>query len=110
MGGRTFLLTGDIEREAEALLAPRMPRADVLKIGHHGSRTSSTGVFLDAVQPRVALISCGLGNPFGHPSESVVNTLAGRGVHSWRTDRSGSVDVEVRDGHLFVRPQIDTPR
>jgi competence protein ComEC len=98
------VLTGDIEREAESEIAPRLARADVLKIAHHGSRSSTTAPLLDAVRPRLALISCGRHNTFGHPHPSVIDALNARGVRIWRTDRDGSVDVEIRDGHLFVRP------
>ena len=98
------VLTGDIEREAESEIAPRLARADVLKIAHHGSRSSTTAPLLDAVRPRIALISCGRHNIFGHPHASVIETLRARGVRVWRTDLDGTVDVEMRDGHLFVRP------
>lgn len=98
-----IVLTGDVEREAESEIAPRLSRADVLKIAHHGSRSSTTEPLLDRVQPRLALISCGRHNIFGHPHPSVLESLRARGVRVWRTDRNGSVDVEIRDGHLFVR-------
>ena len=65
--GRTVLLTGDIERDAEADLAPRLGHADVLKIPHHGSLTSSTPAFLAALRPTVAIASAGRSNHFGHP-------------------------------------------
>jgi len=97
------VLTGDIEREAESEIAPRLEPADVLKIAHHGSRSSTTDPLLDRVKPRIALISCGRHNLFGHPHPSVLESLRARGVHVWRTDRNGTVDVEMRDGHLFVR-------
>jgi competence protein ComEC len=97
------VLTGDIEREAEAEIAPRLAPADVLKIAHHGSRSSTTDPLLDRVRPRIALISCGKHNLFGHPHPSVLESLRARGVRVWRTDRSGTVDVEMRAGHLFVR-------
>jgi competence protein ComEC len=97
------VLTGDIEREAEAEIAPRLRRADILKIAHHGSRSSTTAPLLDAVRPRLALISCGRHNAFGHPHPSVLEALHARGIRVWRTDRDGSVEIEIRDGHLFVR-------
>jgi len=109
-GRWTALLTGDVERDAEAMLAEREIGADVLKIGHHGSRTSSTPALLDAVHPRIALISCGLHNTFGHPHPSVVESLRSRGIHSWRTDRNGAIDVDFLPSHITVHQQFDTPR
>ena len=97
------VLTGDIEREAENEIAPRLAPADVLKIAHHGSRSSTTAPLLDAVRPRLALISCGRHNAFGHPHAPVLDALRARGVRVWRTDRNGTVEIEMRDGHLFVR-------
>jgi competence protein ComEC len=103
-GGRRFLLTGDIEKEAELVLADRDLRADVLKIAHHGSRGSSSEFILDAIAPRIAVISCGRHNLFGHPHPSVLERLAERNIRTWRTDRDGTVSVEVREGRLFATP------
>ena len=101
--GRTFLLTGDAEKEAELTLADRDLRADVLKVAHHGSRSSTSETWLDVVQPRVAVISCGRHNLFGHPHEEVVAALAARGIRTWRTDRDGTVDAEIREGRVYVQ-------
>jgi competence protein ComEC len=101
-GGRRFLLTGDIEKEAELVLAARDLRADVLKIAHHGSRGSTSDAILDVILPRIAVISCGRRNLFGHPHPSVLERLAERRIRTWRTDRDGTVSVEVRDGRLFA--------
>lgn len=107
VGGRRVLLTGDIEAEAEIVLSERDIAADVLKVAHHGSRTSTTERFLDAVQPRLAVISCGRRNLFGHPHPRVLEALDERRIRTWRTDRSGSIDVEIRDGRLYVAPRKD---
>jgi competence protein ComEC len=110
-GGRTILLTGDIEREAEGFLATTHDlHADILKVAHHGSRTSTSEPLLDSVRPRLALISCGRGNLFGHPHASVLAALAAHGVRTWRTDRAGSIDVEVDHAHIFVHFEFDTSR
>lgn len=107
--GRRVLLTGDIERETEGLLAERGGiRADILKVAHHGSRTSTTSALLDAVQPRVALISCGRANLFGHPHAEVLDALAARGVKTWRTDLAGTIDVELQPRSIVVRRMFDT--
>jgi competence protein ComEC len=110
IGRWTALLTGDIERDAEESLASQEIRADVLKVGHHGSKTSSTPLLLDAVHPRIALISCGLHNLFGHPHPSVLEALRSRGIHSWSTDRNGTIEVDFFPLQIVVRQQFDTPR
>jgi competence protein ComEC len=110
IGRWTALLTGDAERDAEESLADREIKADVLKVGHHGSRTSSTPLLLDAVHPRIALISCGLHNTFGHPHPTVLASLRSRGIHTWRTDRNGTIDVDFLPAHIVVHQQFDTPR
>jgi competence protein ComEC len=104
-GGRRFLLTGDIEKEAELVLADRDLRADVLKVAHHGSRGSTSAAILDAIAPRIAVISCGRRNLFGHPHPSVLERLAERRVRTWRTDRDGTVSIEIREGRLFARTE-----
>lgn len=112
VGDVHFLLVGDAEQaEEDWLLAHGAPlRADVLKVGHHGSATSSTAAFLDAVRPAVALISVGAGNRYGHPSPTVVHALLARRVQVLRTDLSGSVVVRT-DGHwLSVEINGDTWR
>ncbi|HEX8619882.1 MAG TPA: ComEC/Rec2 family competence protein, partial [Thermoanaerobaculia bacterium] len=105
--GRRFLLTGDAEQEAELALADRDLRADVLKVAHHGSRTSTSQALLDQVAPRRAVISCGRQNLFGHPHPEVLDAIEERAIRVWRTDRDGSVDVEVRQGRLYARAGRD---
>ena len=70
-------------------------RADVLKVGHHGSSTSTTPAFLHAVDPKIALISVGATNTYGHPSPAVVRSLVNRGVQVLRTDHVGTVVVRT---------------
>lgn len=95
--GRRSLLTGDAgaPAEGELLRAGRPLTAEVLKIGHHGSRSSTTREFLDAVAPRAALISCGRENRFGHPAAETLRTLAARRVAVFRTDLSSDFRVEL---------------
>lgn len=103
--GARVLLTGDAEREVEAALVQRLGDrlgADVLKAGHHGSATSSTGPFLDAVSPRVALVSVGAGNRYGHPSEDVVRALQQHGAQVLRSDDGGSVVVSLDGSERMV--------
>jgi competence protein ComEC len=108
LGSRTLLLTGDIERESERDLAARIEHADILKIAHHGSRSSTTSDFLDAVSPRIAMISCGRRNLFGHPHAETIDILQRKQIHVYRTDRNGSIDSSVDGDHLLVRREIDT--
>lgn len=93
-GRACILLTGDAERELEQALirSGRRLRADVLKVGHHGSRTSTSSAFLEAVRPHLAVISTGAGNPY-LPSARVVNRLRARGVTCFRTDLDGAVSI-----------------
>ena len=100
IGSVTMLLTGDAEAPEERWLIAHDPgdlRADVLKVGHHGSSTSSTDAFLDAVRPRLAMISVGAGNMYHHPSPEVVRSLAAHGALTLRTDRLGTI-VLYTDG------------
>lgn len=95
--GRGALLTGDASAAAEeALLRQgRVPRADILKVGHHGSRSSTKAAFLDAVCPRAAVLSCGRENRFGHPAANTLQTLAAARVPVFRTDRDSDLKVEL---------------
>ncbi len=94
VGTARVLFTGDAEGPEEDWLLEHSPdalRADVLKVGHHGSSTSTTSAFLEAVHPRVALVSVGAHNTYGHPSEGVMNALRAAGITTLRTDRLGTV-------------------
>lgn len=106
-GERSVLLTGDIERDAERELAPLLTPSDVLKIPHHGSRTSTTASLLDAVSPRVAVLSCGRNNFFGHPHPDVVTELGRRGIRLWRTDLNGTIEMTFSPARLEIRAEID---
>jgi competence protein ComEC len=102
LGDRAALLTGDIERGGEAaLLRARQPiRAQVLKVPHHGSRTSSALPFLDAVKPEVALVSVGYRNRFHHPHPEVVARYRALGARLLRTDLNGAISVELTPGGI----------
>lgn len=103
-GDVTILLMADAEREVEArLVDEKVGRADVLKAGHHGSRTSSTPSFLGMVQPEVAVISCGRGNRYRHPHPMVVHMLEAAGARILRTDRDGAVLLETDGRRLTWR-------
>lgn len=105
--GRSMLLMGDAEAHEEAaLLADGAPlRADVLKVGHHGSRTSSSAALLSASRPSVAIISSGAANRFGHPHAEVVERLRGVSRHVLPLSDTGGVVVTIDDdGELDVAP------
>jgi len=99
-GTNSFLLTGDLESPMERLLLAdgRPLHADVLKVGHHGSKTSTSPDFLDAVSPSIAVISAGFENSFGHPHPTVLERLEKRHAAILRTDHDGLVTVRS-DGH-----------
>ncbi|HSC33297.1 MAG TPA: DNA internalization-related competence protein ComEC/Rec2 [Gemmatimonadaceae bacterium] len=103
-GAVRFLLMGDAERGEEHWLLGHIDslQADVLKVGHHGSGTSSTAEFLDAVSPRLALVSVGAGNAYGHPSANVMLALAERRAVVLRTDREGSIVIHTDGSSIEV--------
>ncbi|MDR7416880.1 MAG: DNA internalization-related competence protein ComEC/Rec2 [Armatimonadota bacterium] len=103
-GERSVLLPGDVEGNAEAALVRSGEdlRADVLKVPHQGSRTSSTEEFLREVAPRFAVLSVGARNPFGHPHPQVLRRYAGLGVRVYRTDEDGAVTVITDGRRLWV--------
>ena len=102
-GLASFLLTADIETAREhALVAAGAPLdATVLKVAHHGSRSSTTAPWLRAVRPSVAVISVGARNPYGHPDAGVLARLADAGVSVYRTDADGALILET-DGRALT--------
>lgn len=103
--GRThFLLTGDIEKQTEEeLVAEREPLgADFLKVPHHGSKTSSTQAFLEAVAPHFAVVSVGESNAFGHPAPEIVERYRDDGIRLLRTDRDGAITALADGRNLSV--------
>jgi competence protein ComEC len=100
-GDRSIMLPGDAEKQAENSILSENDeatlQADVLKVGHHGSKNSTMPRFLAAVHPRVAVISAGEDNPYGHPSPELLERLTGAEIRILRTDRDGAVHV-LTDG------------
>jgi competence protein ComEC len=108
-GRAAVLLTGDIERpvEAELLRAGAGLRADLLKVPHHGSDSSSSEALIRAVRPSLAVISSGPGNAFGLPDPETLERYGSAGVTVARTDRVGAIGVELTaDGALSWRPLV----
>jgi competence protein ComEC len=89
----TMLLTADAEAETTPLDPGPI---DVLKVAHHGSDDAGLGPLLDRIRPRLAVISVGADNPYGHPTPGTLATLAAHGVPTLRTDRDGTVEIDVR--------------
>ncbi|WP_398900132.1 ComEC/Rec2 family competence protein [Streptomyces sp. 1114.5] len=121
-GGLRMALLGDLEPSAQSALSGRLGRVDVLKVAHHGSAHQDWDL-TGALRPRLALISCGEGNPYGHPSPKTVDRLRGLGAAVLRTDRVGDiavtgdspatlgVSVHPQPGHAAHRPRArDTSR
>ncbi|MFN8718271.1 MAG: ComEC/Rec2 family competence protein, partial [Gemmatimonadaceae bacterium] len=110
-GARRLLLTGDAEREEEQWLLAHYPeealRADVLKVGHHGSRTSSSPRFLEAVDPRVGIASLATGNRYGHPAVETLVAFLARGTPLIRTDLEGTVVVRTDGRRLEIESSGD---
>jgi competence protein ComEC len=92
-GTTSFLFTGDAQTESEQamLLGAFSLKADVLKVGHHGSSTSTSPAFLNAVSPKYAVIEVGAGNDYGHPHQGTLDKLGSAGVKVYRTDLNGTV-------------------
>jgi|GEM_PF-720069 len=105
----SFLFTGDIEKQAEQQLVRTNTdiKADVLKVPHHGSRSSSTYELINAVQPSVAVISVGYKNFFGHPHSSVVRRYEKAGVNIYRTDINGAITIITDGRYGWIKTMID---
>jgi competence protein ComEC len=118
-GGRSMLLTGDIERDQESALvvAGAALRSDVLVAPHHGSRTSSSAAFIDAVHPRIAVFQAGYRNRFGHPAPDVVERYRERGIAivataacgawQWRADGAADGSCERDVARRYWHHRID---
>ena len=108
-GATSVLLEGDAEKAVERRIASLHPdHADLLKVGHHGSATSTTPEILEAIHPAYALISVGFRNSFGLPKPSVLDRLQASGVHVYRTDLDGAVTFYL-DGRSLT-PELATPQ
>ena len=111
-GGASFLFTGDMAKEQEAQLldAGRDVAATVLKVGHHGSDTSSSEPFLRAVAPRYGVISVGYDNSYGHPKQTILDRLASLGIETLRTDEQGAIVFHTDGERMRVETYAQTHR
>ena len=103
----TFLFAGDSESESEAsiLKAGFNVTSIILKVGHHGSRTATSSAYLNAVKPKVAIISVGLGNRYGHPHQETLDKLAAMSVTVYRTDLNGTIVITTDGIHYSVKTE-----
>lgn len=103
----SMLFTGDIEEIAENEILNyyssniNLLKSDVLKVGHHGSKTSSTDKFLKAVSPKIAVIGVGKNNNFGHPNKDVLDRLKGLNISIYRTDLNGEITMEINKSSKY---------
>jgi beta-lactamase superfamily II metal-dependent hydrolase len=108
-GDTAILLTGDAEGEAEKLALKELPnsyfKADVLKLGHHGSSSSTSDKFLAEVDPKVAIASVGAGNDYGHPHEETLEKLNAAGITLYRTDLNGTIKIVLDGTKVEVTPE-----
>lgn len=107
IGNRKFLFTGDAEKATEAdVLAEKLNiDCDVLKVGHHGSNSSSTAAFLKAASPKYAAISVGKDNMYSHPSNKTIVALKNCGAEVYRTDKNGDISFYVENGNIRVETE-----
>ncbi|MBA2374095.1 MAG: DNA internalization-related competence protein ComEC/Rec2, partial [Chloroflexi bacterium] len=106
VGSHRFLLAGDVEEEIDPeLLGAGVPRLDLLKVAHHGSRTATTEPFVAAARPRIAVASAGARNRYGHPAAATLGRLADAGARVYRTDRDGTVSVSFTAGGVTARAE-----
>ena len=108
-GDVSFLFTGDAEKQTEAAMIKRGHRldADILKLGHHGSDTSTTPAFLQAVNPKVAIYSAGVGNNYGHPHDEVLTRVMDSGIDLYGTDIHGTIVVTTNGVTFDVQTKMD---
>ena len=106
-GSTSFLLTGDMESDAERDLVNSGAnlKADVLQVGHHGSSTSTSYIFLNAVLPEMGIISCGVNNKYGHPHEETLSILRDAGVDVYRTDLLGAIVIGSDGQNYTIRTE-----
>lgn len=102
-GNNSFIFTGDAEQESEGetLANDQSLKSDVLKVGHHGSDTSTTQEFLNAVDPKYAVIQVGAGNKYGHPNESTLRKLQNKNIEVYRNDLNGNI-IASSDGNVIT--------
>lgn len=102
-GTNTFLFTGDASTKVEKKLLNKNIQSDVLKLGHHGSRYSTSKAFLDKVNPTYAIISVGENNTYKHPQDEIIKRLENKNIKIYRTDESGSIVAESNGSNITFK-------
>ena len=102
LNGYKFMFMGDagIEKEKDILDKYNLANIDVLKVGHHGSKTSSSKEFIDEIKPKYSIISVGKNNRYGHPNKEVLNNLSDSKIY--RTDQDGSIMFKMKNNKLKI--------
>lgn len=106
-GNTSYLFTGDMEKDVEETILSKNIQVDVLKVGHHGSSTSTSSKFLDKVNPEYAIICVGEGNSYGHPHKEILDRLNKKGIQIYRTDILGTI-VVTSDGEEIKISSLKT--
>ena len=102
LDGYKFMFMGDagVDKEKDILDKYNLSNIDVLKVGHHGSKTSSSKSFIDEISPKYSIISVGKNNRYGHPNKEVLNNLEGSKIY--RTDEDGSIMLKIKNNKLKI--------
>lgn len=106
-GSIDILLTGDAEMEAEKDYVDYLSQIEIIKIGHHGSDTSTSDNLLNVIKPELALISCGADNSYGHPHKAILDKLSKRNISVYRTDLSGDLIIRTDGNTYTLETEVD---
>lgn len=106
----SFIFTGDAEKEEEEMMLQNFSKkdldCDVLKVAHHGSTTSNTAEWLEALTPEYAYIPCGTGNQYGHPHDEIIEELTNMGIEYYRADYDGTVKITSDGNNITVKTKL----
>ena len=106
LNGYKFMFMGDagVDKEKDILEKYNMSNIDVLKVGHHGSKTSSSKEFVGVINPKYSIISVGKNNRYGHPNKEILNNLEGSKIY--RTDEDGSIMFKIKNNELKIETSV----
>lgn len=107
-GNNSFIFTGDAEKEVEEEVLEKYSnnlKADVIKFGHHGSSTSSSEAFIEAISPKYGIISCGVDNSYGHPHREVLEVINKMNIKTYRTDKQGEITITSDGSNIDIKTE-----